>query len=75
MAKPKYKVGDIIWIADFDNGEEVIPREKARILAFENGMYMAEVTPEGEDDDGLREFSEDQVEGLAEETDWTPGQS
>jgi len=59
----KYRSGEKVWLAEFDNGDEIIPRQKALILCYENGMYTVRVTPEEEGDDGLRELSEDQIEG------------
>jgi hypothetical protein len=69
--KAKYAVGDVVWLAEFDNGDEVVPREQATITGVQ--LHPGEVTytgtvkvvPEEDDvnDDGVREFSEDQIEG------------
>jgi hypothetical protein len=60
----KYKPGDVVWLAKFDNGDEIIPRQKCTILSVD-WMYIGKVEPENKEDDGLREFSEEQIEGLA----------
>lgn len=62
----KYPDGIRVWLAEFDNGHEIIPRQIAVIECFENDMYTVTVDPEYRDDetdDGLRELSEDQIEG------------
>lgn len=65
--KPKYKPGDKVWLAEFDNGCEVVPREVVEILTvdvFDWGVsYIGRVEPKSAKDDGLREFDEDQIEG------------
>jgi hypothetical protein len=57
-----YRVGDrVILCADPEEGWE---RQEARILATQpKRMYTVEVEPEDERDDGLREITEDQIEG------------
>lgn len=62
----KYAAGDRVWLAEFDNGDEVIPRQRATVLfGPENDMWTVEVVPEDDRDDGLRELSTDQIEGPA----------
>lgn len=55
--------GDVVWLSAFDNGEEIVERQQATILAkLKKGLYLVRVAPEGEGDDGLREVAEDQIE-------------
>ncbi len=65
--KPKYKAGDLVWLAEFDNGENVQPRERAEVLSADvmswGISYVCQVEP-SKGDDGLRELTEDQIEGL-----------
>lgn len=66
----KYSADDIVWLIKWEDQ----PRQLCRIIADEeNGMYMGEVIPTEKGDDGLREFSEDQIEGLAEKGTIWPG--
>lgn len=66
----KYKKGDRVWLADFDNGLEIISREKATILFVVTEpwgiSYVAKVDEPEPEDDGLRELTEDQIEGYIE---------
>lgn len=72
---PKYAEGDLVWLGEFDNGTEVIPRQKGKLLdgGYASGtkeqgyviMYVVEVEykyRDGPNDDGLRDVSEDQIE-------------
>jgi hypothetical protein len=59
----KFHRGNLVWLAEFDNGTEKVPRQKCFIICYENEMYTGKVIPEDQYDDGLREFSEDQIEG------------
>lgn len=70
--QPKYKPGDRVMLAEFDNGEEIIPAQKATVLCSEDTtyeiMYTVEIDqPESVHDDRLRELSEDQIAGLLDE--------
>ena len=62
----KYHEGQLVWLREFDNGEQIQPRQQARIMGPEvNGVYpmslLEQATP---DDDMVREVPSDQVEGL-----------
>jgi hypothetical protein len=72
MAKkePKYKAGDLVWLAEFNNGDFIVPREKVTITTvqskFTEVMYMGTIANPEMDDDGCREFSEDQIESIVQ---------
>jgi hypothetical protein len=70
MVKPKYKENDVVWLAEFDNGTgDIQPRQKAMLLSVDNcpwGIsYVGRVATKEKGDDGLREFTEDQIKGPA----------
>jgi hypothetical protein len=60
----KYKPGDMVMLSAWEDE----PRQRAQILTVEEmpwGMsYIVQVKPEGPEDDGLRELTEDQIEGF-----------
>lgn len=65
---PKYQIGQQVLLAEFDNGDEIIPEESGIIEDFDpsNRMYLITVDDEyltDEDDDGIREVTEDQIKG------------
>lgn len=59
----KYSEGDKVILGEFEG----IPRQNAVVLSGEElswGIsYVVQVEPEGDSDDGLRELTEDQIEG------------
>lgn len=59
----QYLPGDRVWLRAFEGS----PRERCRLVSVpgpgENpGMFVGEVKPHEEGDDGLREFEGDQIE-------------
>lgn len=66
----QYEVGQRVVLAEFDNGDEIIPEETGVVEDYspDDEMYIITVDDEylnGEDDDGLREVMYDQIKGLA----------
>lgn len=67
----KYKTGDRVKLGPFNNGEEIIGPELGTILSADEmpwGIsYICEVDEDyrTEDDDGLRELTENQIAGYA----------
>lgn len=59
--------GDEVWLEA--NEEEGWPRQRARVLGADERPWgtcvTVEVDPEDPHDDGIREVTEDQIEGLA----------
>lgn len=75
---PKYPLGPNmefkrVWLAEFDNGGEIVPREPAIVnpQLSHPGMYSASVAV-GTDmyDDCERELDEWQIEGPCSEKEW-----
>lgn len=60
------KEGTFVWLAEHDNGTEVVPAQRAVVMCAPepNGMLVVMCEPEDDHDDGLRELSVDQVERL-----------
>lgn len=58
----KFKAGEHVVLPEFEDE----PRQNAVVLYVEegNGMYVVQVEPEEEGDDGIREVHEDQMEKL-----------
>jgi len=61
-----YSEGDIIMLAEYSEPDHgvFVPEERAVVLSYEgNDLYVVSVTPDDEDDDGIREVSVDQIIG------------
>lgn len=70
---PKYKRGTRVRLAEFDNGDEVIPEADGVVLSVDwfewakepnDYMYVVEVDEKfrnGDGDDGLRELDQSQI--------------
>jgi hypothetical protein len=48
-----------------ETGDEDQPRRLALVLSGRSGEYVGRVTPTCRGDDGMRDFYEDMIEGLA----------
>jgi hypothetical protein len=67
----KYHDRQLVWLREFDNGEEIQPRQQAHIVGehdAKSDTYCVSlhgvVLELG--DDGFREITSDQVEGLVD---------
>jgi hypothetical protein len=56
-----YNKGDMVWLKEIG----LVPRIQAKFLGYGmNETCVVEVTPEDNQDDGLRELLVDDIEGL-----------
>lgn len=60
-----FKDGDRVILAEFDNGDSIVPEQRGKVLGDEeNSTYMVEIDPDcrqPDDVDGLVEATPDQM--------------
>jgi len=66
----KFKVGDKVVLPATDEPGNEQPEEQGEVIEVEDqllypGMYIVQVPPQGDDDDGMREVHEDDMQAAA----------